>query len=129
MARTSVESVKAGFTTSASDEDIQAAIDEITVSVTLLLSDKGYTDERLELIERYLVRDRLTHRSGTLQAVRRGDISETYVQGGAGRYWLEQAIALDPSGTLADEMVEDRPRFSFRVGAGYDSDLDLPAAG
>lgn len=131
MARTNSTEVGLIIETSLTSGQIDAFINDANVWVTNHLSGvcDDLTDAELKIIEKYLAAHLITLRDARLTSLKEGDISEKYQRDGKMSEYLKSAIAMDPCGIVADQFVhQDRAKLVFRVGSGFDDDLDLPAS-
>lgn len=126
MARTSEAAVRLLAPTSATSDQVNAAIGDANLKVNTLLTGFGYSSALLEYFERLLARSQLTLIDPSLKSARRDDVHEVYTRDDKLDPFLKEAIRLDTSGTLAESYGEGQPRFSAYVGTGYDADLSLP---
>jgi len=80
-------------------------------------------------IETYLSAYFVTLRDPRLTSGRLDDVQEAYQRDKTISEYLSTAIALDPCGILEEEFLDQgkRAKVRFRVGAGFDSTLDLPS--
>lgn len=126
--------------TTATASDVQDLLDtDLTASeigpfltaaqrfVTDRLEDEDIADATLTEIEKYLAAHIVTARDPRLTEAQRGDVRDRYQRDAETSEYLKIAIMLDTTGALEDEFGETR-KVAFRMGAGYDDDLDLPAS-
>lgn len=125
MARTTAAAVVEILDTDLDTGQVNAFIATATAWVDHYLGDQGLGSTLLTEIEQYLAASFATARDPRLKSATIGDVSETYLRDGDP--YLKIAAKLDPTGTVETELMGTRA-VSFRVGAGYDSDLDLPAS-
>ena len=92
-----------------------------------LSSETEITATTLERIELYLACHLITLRDPRLKQAALDDVNETYQRDAEVTEYLKMAIALDPTGKLAEAFVntsESGKRVQFRVGDGFDSRHD-----
>lgn len=125
--------------TNATASDVQDLLDtDLTTSeidpfltaaqrfVTDRLEGEGVANATLTEIEKYLAAHIVTARDPRLTEAERDEIRDVYQRDAETSEYLKIAIMLDPTGELEDEFGDTR-KVKFRMGAGYDDDLDLPA--
>ena len=127
MSRTTETAVTAAIDTSLTSVQVNAFIDDASAWVDQYLASKSLSATILEKIEKYLACHFITLRDPRLRSGKLDDVSETYQRDTVTTEYLKAAAALDPTGTIEDRLISGRHKVSFRVGAGYDSSLDLPA--
>lgn len=130
MARTNATAVGLIVDTNLDTTAIDAFIEDATLIVDRLAADCGsLSTAELTMIEKYMAAHLLTAREARIKHKRRGDVTDVYQRDGEMSEYLKAAIGMDPCGVLKQmfDPPEDQVALSFRVGAGYDSDLDLPA--
>ncbi len=127
MARTSETAVRAAIETSLTSKQINAFIDDANAWVDQFLASAGLSTTILEKIEKFLACHFVTLRDPRLRSTKLKDVSETYQRDTVTTEYLKAAAALDPTGTVEDRLISGRHKLTFRVGAGFDSELDLPA--
>lgn len=121
MARTTEAAVKNTVATTLSTAIVEQFIDDAALYVDRKIAAAGWSSSEAEAIERYLAAHLVTLRDRRIRRKKRGDLEDEFESSS----YLEAAIMLDDSGVVAEDWkpAEDRPAFSFRSGAGYDSDL------
>lgn len=93
------------------------------------LEGEGVAGATLTEIEKYLASGIVSaSRDPTASSVSLGDASITYQRGGDHPEHIKVAAMLDPTGSIEADFMGGSD-FSFRVGAGYDDDLDLAVSG
>lgn len=125
--------------TNATASDVQALLDtDLTTSeidafltgakrwVTDNLEGEGVANATMTEIEKYLGAAFATSRDPRLKEAERDEVRDVYQRDEAQSEYLKIAIMLDPTGKLEEEFG-GRRTVKFRMGAGYDDDLDLPA--
>lgn len=125
MARTDSSAVTVILETNLTTAQIDAFIATANAWVDQHLTGKGLGSTLLTEIEKYLAAGFATSREPLLKNATIGDVSETYLRDE--NPYLAIAARLDPTGTVETELM-GKSAVSFRVGAGYDDDLDLPAS-
>ena len=114
MARTDADKVKMILETDLSDPIIDAYIEGATELVTSLLDDKGLTDDLMENIERWLTAHMITV-TRSREAIRQKagpaeqEFSDVFEKRLDSTSYGQMAMALDPTGTLADLNAHRRP--------------------
>ena len=128
--RTTVAAVQAIMDTDLTDPQILAFITDASLWIDTFLEGAcdDLTDSLLATIEKYLAAALITARDARLKSAKWQDVAETYQRGGEVSEYLRAAIALDPCGIVAEKFLdqEDRKKARFRVGEGFDPNLDLP---
>ena len=127
--RTSEAAVGLIIETSLTSAQVVQFIADASLWVDTNLADAGLTSSLLEAIERYLAASFISARDPRLKSTKRLNIADTYVRDDKLDPYMKIAIQLDPTGTVEEQFGDEPTRFGFRVGAGYDADLDLPVAG
>lgn len=118
--RTNSTNVKLIISTGLTDGQVDAFIADASLWVDNNLVGEGLSSDTLTAIEKYLAAHLITLRDPVLTERRRDDITDKF---GLRTSYLSYAMQLDPTGKIEEDFGEDRPAFSFRVGAGYDSEL------
>ena len=130
MARTTVSAVQAIIDTSLTDPQIQAFIDDASLWVDTFLEGActALTTAILTAIEKYLAAHLITARDARLKSGKFDDVAEAYQRDAVVSEYLRAAISLDPCGIVTEKFLEQEKRrpAKFRVGEGFDDDLDLP---
>lgn len=131
MARTTVAEVQAILSTSLTEAQLTAFITDASLWVDTHLDGAcdSLTTTLLATIEKYLAAHFATSRDPRLKQAKLDDVSETYQRDDKVTEYLQTAIALDPCGVIREmflEQAKKRP-VRFRVGEGFDDDLDIPA--
>lgn len=119
MPRTNEGDVLLAIDTELASDVLAGYIADASVWVDMHLAGQGISDALLEVIEKYLACHFITLRDPRLKAAKFGDTSETYQRDGEVTEYLKAAMALDPTGIIADLFTPSKPRFRFRVGQGY----------
>ena len=117
--RTTETAVKNTVATTLSTTIVEQFIADASLYVDGKVSAAGWSAAEAEAIERYLAAHLVTLRDRRLKSSKRGDVEDQYESSS----YLEAAMRLDSSGVIAEDWSEqeDRPAFSFRSGAGFDS--------
>jgi len=109
---------------------IEAFIDDANLWVTTFLvgACTAMTTALLVAVEKYLAAHFITARDPRLRSAKLADVSETYQRADVVSEYLRTAISLDPCGIVAATFLDQDKRLPvrFRMGAGFDSDLELP---
>jgi hypothetical protein len=130
MARTTVAAVQAILSTDLTEAQISAFITDASLWVDTHLEGActSLTATLLAAIEKYLAAHLATARDARLRQAKLADVSETYQRDDKVSEYLRAAIALDPCGVVSAKFLdqEDRRPVRFRVGEGFDDQLDLP---
>lgn len=125
MARTDSSAVTVILETDLTTPQIDAFIATANAWVDHYLADKGLGATLLAEIEKYLAACFASARDPRLKSAKVGDVSETYLRDD--NPYCSIAARLDPTGTVETELMGERS-VTFRVGAGFDDDLNnLPA--
>lgn len=119
--RTDSSAVLAAIDTDLTTVQVDAFISDASVWVDENLTTSSLSDTLLEKIEKYLTCHFITLRDPRLRSANVGDVSETYQRDTQVTEYLMAAMALDPTGRVADAFGtrKDRTRVSYRVGTGY----------
>lgn len=97
--------------------------------VTDKLESESIPDATLTEIEKYLASGIVSGaRDPTLTQESVGDVSVTYQRGGETPEHIRVAAMLDPTGQIKADFMGGS-EVAFRVGEGYDDDLDLAVSG
>lgn len=111
MALVTADDVK-GIIEVAADVNVQPFIDDADIIVTELLGDKGLSDERLAIIEKYLAAHfaALFTERGGLVKTRTGDsedwMANNFDQGLSLTRYGQQALQMDTTGTLRSQLTK-----------------------
>src|SRR5512146_2562938 len=123
--RTSVDAVLAIIKTALSTDDVTTFIADANLWVTEeLATGSDLSDDRLELIERYLACAFIRTKEPGLKDAQMGDVRETYQVDNTKNEYLLRAAALDPTGTIQMQFLTGGARYSAlaRFGKGYKDD-------
>jgi len=95
---------------------VEQFIDDAAVYVDGKIGAAGWSASEAEAIERYLAAHLITLRDRRQKRKRRGDLEDEFESSS----YLDAAVRLDPSGTIAEDWADkdDAPAFTFSVGAG-----------
>ena len=130
MARTTVSDVQAIISTSLATAQVQAFIDDASLWVDTFLEGActALTATILTTVEKYLAAHMITARDPSLTSAKWDKVSETYQRDGKTSEYLRAAIALDPCGIVSEKFLEQEKKrpVKFRMGEGFDDNLDLP---
>jgi len=127
--RTNGAAVKAILDTDLTASEVEDAfIPDASGWIDDNLTGKGIGSGTLTTIEKYLAAHFVTARDPRTTEEKLGDARERLQRDTKVSEYLKIAAGLDPTGTVEDQFMpgSGRPKVKFRVGAGYDSDLDLP---
>lgn len=119
--RTDASAVLSAIDTDLTTAQVNAYISDASVWVDDQLTNSNLSDVLLEKIEKYLACHFVTLRDPRLRSGSLGDVSETYQRDTQVTEYLMAAMALDPTGRVADAFGDrkDKFRMSYRVGTGY----------
>lgn len=124
MPRTNIPDVLRIIETTLNNQQVSAFVDDASLWVTEELSGEGLSEERLELIERYLACALIRIRDVGFSDVTMDDVRENFQVDPEVTEYLLRAAAMDPTGKLKEAFLEvDRPvkpKGKFRVGKGFD---------
>jgi hypothetical protein len=128
--RVTAAEVRLILETELSNAEIEAFIADASLWVdqNLVGACTAVTDDILKAVEKYLAAHMITARDALLRASKLQDVSETYQRDEAVSEYLRIAISLDPCGVVSEKFLDQENKRSvrFRVGEGFDDDLDLP---
>ena len=120
--RTTVDKVKAVIATSLTDNQVLAFIQDASLWVTEELASLGLlTDNRLELIERYLACALIRLRDLGLKSAKFDDIAEQYQVDPEVTDYMLRAVAFDSTGTLRKYFLapKDTRVIAWRTATPY----------
>jgi hypothetical protein len=123
--RTNESAIRDVISTSLDSEQINAFAADASLWVTEELGGAGLSNDRLELIERYLACALIRLRDLGLQSATFDDVAEQYQVDPVVTDYLLRAAAFDPTGRVRDAFVETRERgpMRVRVGTGFVDEL------
>lgn len=119
--RTDASAVLSAIETDLTTPQIEAFIDDASVWVDANLLGDSLSATVLEKIEKYLACHFITLRDPRLKSATAGDVAEVYVRELYVTEYLKAAMALDPTGKIADAFGDRSKKFrmTYRVGTGY----------
>lgn len=133
MARVDADAVLGIIDTELKTARIEDFITDAHVWVNKFLNGvcTSLTETELTVIEKYLAAHFITLKEPRLKQVKLGDVSETYQRDDKVTEYLTTAASFDPCGIIEDHLIPSstKKRVQFRVGEGFDDDLDLPETG
>lgn len=126
MARTTVAAVKNVLSTTLTDGQITAFIDDANVWVTDELGSAGFSTGRLEIIERYLACALCRLRDLGISSASMEGVSESYQVDSAVTDYLLRAASFDTSGKIRGHFLEGSSvgAVTFRLGTRYVDETD-----
>lgn len=116
------DDIKLILSTGLSDLQIDQFILDASLWVGEELLGKGLSDDRVELITRYLTAALIRLRDLGMTSVQLDDVRENYQVDPEVTEYLKRAAAMDPTSTVQDAFlpeIEGRKRAVFRVGKGF----------
>lgn len=124
MARTTVTAVREILDTALEDSQVNAFISDATLWVDEELGTAGYSDQRLELLVRYLAAALVRVRDLGLKSTQVKDVSEAYQVDPQVTDYLLRAASFDTTGKirqafLAKDDASDVKPPKFLVGHGF----------
>lgn len=119
--RTDSSAVLSAIETDLTTDQVNAFISDASVWVDANLASDSLSDTLLEKIEKYLACHFITLRDPRLKDAAAGDVRENYVRDNSITEYLKAAMALDPTGKIADAFGDRSKKFrmTYRVGTGY----------
>ncbi len=124
MALTTETAIRKVLSTSLTSEQVEAFIEDAALWVSEELADAEFTDQRLEIIERYLACALIRMRDLGLKSATFKEISETYQVDLYVTEYLTRAASFDTTGKLRRHFIDADNTYAvqFRVGAGFRDD-------
>lgn len=122
MARTTEEAVRLVISTSLTPPQILQFITDVSLWVTEELGDSGMSDDRLEVVERYLTCAFIRMRDLGLKSVQfDAGVSEVYQADLYVTEYLTRAAGLDKTGKIRQHFLTpaNTKVGAFRVGTGF----------
>ena len=119
--RTDASAVLAILDTDLTTTQIDAFIATASLIVDGELGTSGLSVAVLTDIETWLAAHLCTTRDPRLKSVKIGSVAETYVRDGETSPYLDGAIALDPTGSIADALIarKTKGRVKFRTSTSF----------
>jgi hypothetical protein len=126
--RTSETAVREIIQTKLTGPQVRAFIDDASLWITEVLVDAGHSDQRLEIIERYLACALCRLRDLGLKDSTISDVSETYQADPEVTDYLLRAASFDTSGKVRQHFLAPKPvalatplilPLKFGVGTGF----------
>jgi len=119
--RTDSSAVLAAIETDLTTTQVDAFISDASAWVDANLVNDSLSDTLLEKIEKYLACHFITLRDPRLTDAAAGDVREKYQRDTSITEYLKAAMALDPTGKIADAFGDrsKKYRMTYRVGTGY----------
>ena len=119
--RTDASAVLSAIETDITTDQINAFISDASVWVDANLASDSLSDTLLEKIEKYLTCHFITLRDPRLTDGAIGDVREKFQRDTSMTEYLKAAMALDPTGKIADAFGDrsKKYRMTYRVGTGY----------
>ena len=119
--RTDASAVLSAIETDITTDQINAFISDASVWVDANLASDSLSDTLLEKIEKYLTCHFITLRDPRLTDGAIGDVREKFQRDTSITEYLKAAMALDPTGKIADAFGDrsKKYRMTYRVGTGY----------
>lgn len=130
MARTSENAVKSVLDTSLTTDQIAQFIADASLWVTEELSAAGLSEDRLELIERYLACALIRMRDLGLSSADMSGVRESYQVDPNVTEYLLRAATFDSTGAVRRQFLspKDRPSAGWLVGKGFRDEAESDPA-
>lgn len=119
--RTDASAVVTAIETDLTTTQVEAFISDASAWVDANLLGDSLSDTLLEKIEKYLTCHFITLRDPRMTQAAAGDVRENYQRDNSITEYLKAAMALDPTGKIADAFGDRAKKFrmTYRVGTGY----------
>lgn len=130
MARTTETAVRAILESSLTTAQVTAFINDVNIWVTEELGTASLSDDRLEIIERYLACAMVRIRDLGLKSASIGDVAESYQVDPDVTDYLLRAASFDPTGKVRATFLAPKPiaqpgaiALKYKTGNLYTDDL------